>query len=105
MVSNPLVTSLQELQDRLEKLEETRNDEVLTLIEILSNLSFFGEINKAQCQYFKDGQCAYFVVAKEHKNKLPTVSKCRVNGCNKLLEHYHIETSNITCSICQQSRE
>jgi hypothetical protein len=96
------VTSLQELQDRLEKLEETKNDEVLTLIEILSNLSFFGEIKKAQCRYFKDGQCAYFVVTKEHKNKLPIVSKCRVNGCKELLEHYHIETSDITCSLCQQ---
>ena len=97
-----ILVNIEEISNRLEKIERQKNQEVLTLVEILSNVTFFGEIKKANCQYHKNGQCSYFIIKSKQKNTLPILSKCRVKNCKTTPKHCHIETSNITCSLCQQ---
>jgi hypothetical protein len=87
---------------RLEKLEKQKKEEALTLIEILSNATFFGEIRKAKCQHSRNGQCCFFILEDEAKYKLPIVTACRIENCEEFAPHSHIEISNITCSLCQE---
>jgi hypothetical protein len=96
-----MVIGLEELDRRVDKIEKQKQQEILTLVEILSNAKFFGEIKKANCDYAKNGQCSFFIVPNEEKAKIPIVSKCRIEKCKEKKEHSHIETSNITCSLCQ----
>ena len=93
----------EELHLRLDKLEKQKNQEVLALVEILSNATFFGELKKANCQYAINGQCALFILKNDAKNKLPLISECRIKQCEKSAKHYHIELSNITCTLCQEA--
>ena len=87
---------------RIEKLERQKSEEALTLIEILSNATFFGEIKKAKCQHSRNGQCSFFILENEEKYKLPIVTACRIENCEESASHSHIEISNITCSLCQE---
>jgi hypothetical protein len=87
---------------RLEKLEKQKTEEALTLIEILSNATFFGEIKKAKCQHSRNGQCSFFILENQTKYKLPIVTACRIENCKESAPHAHIEISNITCSLCQE---
>jgi hypothetical protein len=96
-----MVSKIDELQKRVDKIEEQRDQEVLTLIEILSNATFFGEMKKANCDYAKEGQCSFFVLKSETKNKIPIATECRVEECEESTLHCHLELSNITCSLCQ----
>ena len=88
------------LQSRLNKIEDQKKEEVLTLIEILSNVAFFGDMKKAKCQYAKDGQCSYFTLKKTKKNTLPIITDCKIKGCKEPCPHYHINISDITCCLC-----
>jgi hypothetical protein len=97
-----MVTDLEELHKRVEKIEKQKNQEILTLVEILSNATFFGEIKKAGCEYAKNGQCSFYIIKNPEKNALPIISHCRIKNCEETLIHYHIEPSNITCSLCQR---
>lgn len=95
-----MVTNIQELHDRVERIEDQKNQELLTLIEILSNATFFGGIKKANCDHAKQGQCSYFTIGNAVEKSIPIVSECRIKECNNEQLHYHIELSNITCSLC-----
>jgi len=92
---------LEELNKRIDKLEKQNSEEVLTLVEILSSATFFGQIKKASCEYAKNGQCSYFTIRSEEKNKIPIVTDCRIKDCENSDSHCHIEASNITCTLCQ----
>jgi hypothetical protein len=96
-----MITELEALSKRIDKIEKQKADEVLTLVEVLSNATFFGEIKKAGCEYAREGQCAYFVISDKAKGKIPIVSDCRVNQCSEASLHCHLELSNITCALCE----
>ena len=64
-----MVIGIEELRTRVDKIEEQKNQEILTLVEILSNATFFGEIKKANCEYAKNGQCGYFVLKRGRKKQ------------------------------------
>ena len=95
-------TSIEELNNRLYKLEKKNDQEVLTLIEMLSNASFFGDLKKTDCGFARNGQCGFFILQSEAKKKIPIVRDCRISGCNEPALHCHIELSNITCAFCQR---
>ena len=94
-------TQLQELNRRIDRLENDRNQEVLTLVEILSNIGFFGGIKKSNCDFAKNGQCTFFILKNDTKNTIPITSNCRVKQCKESPLHSHIELSEITCALCQ----
>ena len=98
-----MVTSIQKLHDRVNKIEDQKNQELLTLIEILSNATFFGGIKKANCRHAKQGQCSFYTIESAEGKMLPIVSECRIKKCKDEQMHYHIELSNITCSLCPNS--
>jgi hypothetical protein len=95
-------TQIEELTQRLDKLEEQNKQEILTLIELLANATFFGETKKSNCEHAKNGQCTFFIVMSEEKYAIPIVTKCRIRGCIEQTRHYHLELSNITCTLCQK---
>jgi len=92
---------LEELNKRIEKLEKQKDQEVLALVEILSSATFFGDLKKITCQYAKDGQCDFFVLKNNAKNRIPIATDCRIRDCQVSSKHSHIELSNITCTFCQ----
>jgi len=98
-----MVTAIQQLSQRVEKLEKMSDQELLTIVEILSNLNFFGELKKESCEYAQNGQCSYFVLHPEVKNKIPILADCRIEECEEEFIHKHLELSNITCSLCQRT--
>lgn len=91
---------LEELESRLEKLEKHGFEDTLTLIEILSNMTFFGDLKIKNCEYAKDGQCSFFTLKSNAKGKIPIATECRIKGCHYEQSHYHIELSNVTCALC-----
>jgi hypothetical protein len=98
-----MLTQLEELNARVDKMEKQRKQEVLTIVEILSNATFFVEVKKANCEYTKNGQCSFFILKDEAKDKIPIVTDCRITHCKKSPIHCHLELSNITCALCQIS--
>jgi hypothetical protein len=100
MDAKKMVSNIQELSNRVNRIEEQKNQEVVTLIEILANATFFGGIKKAKCGHAKQGQCSFFTIESIVKKSIPIVSECRIKNCKEEQLHYHIELSNITCSLC-----
>ena len=98
-----MVTENEELHHRVAKLEKQSKQEIVTIVEILSNATFFGSIKKASCEYAKNGQCSFFVLDAEEKIKIPTIAPCRIKNCKEKEVHCHIEISNISCSFCQRT--
>ena len=94
-----------QLNRRIDKIEQLKNEEALTLIEILSNITFFGELKKTQCEHAKNGQCNFFVLMTEAKGKIPIAADCRINLCKEDEPHCHLELSNITCALCEISKD
>lgn len=95
---------VEELSERISKLEKHRNEEILTLVEILSNATFFGAMKKTNCEFSKNGQCSFFTLKSDAKNKIPMVTDCRIKHCKKSPVHCHIELSNIACAFCQNHK-
>jgi hypothetical protein len=95
-----MVTNIQDLHDRVDRIEDQKNQEVLTLVEILSNATFFGGLKKANCDHAKEGQCSFFTISSAAEKSIPVVSECRIKNCHDEQLHYHIELSNLTCSLC-----
>jgi len=91
---------LEEFEKRLKKLEKHGFEDTLTLVEILSSITFFGGLKMEQCRYAKEGQCGLFFLKSEAKKKLPIVTDCRVRDCKGELGHCHLELSNVTCVFC-----
>jgi len=98
-----MVLEIEELHKRIDKIEQLKKEEILTLVEILSNANFFGEIKKSTCKYAKNGQCSYFILESGTRNKLPIATECRIHQCKDTSIHCHIELSNISCSLCQNT--
>ena len=96
-------TELESLTQRLEKLENNVNQEVLTLVEILSNATFFGKMKMALCKHAHNGQCGLFFVDNTGNGKFPFATPCRIKDCVERSPHLHIDLTNITCSLCHES--
>ncbi len=96
-----MMTEIEELHKRIDDIEKQKNQEILTLVEILSNATFFGEIKKATCQFSKKGQCGFYVLELEAKNKIPIATDCRIENCTSSSLHCHLELSNMACALCQ----
>lgn len=91
---------LEEFEDRLKKLEDHGFEDTVTLVEILSSLSFFGALKMKSCAYAKDGQCGLYVLSSDAKMRIPVASDCRIRGCVNNQKHLHLELSNVTCAFC-----
>jgi hypothetical protein len=97
-----MTVEIEELQRRINKIEQQKNEEVLTMLEILANLAFFGELKKTQCYYANNGQCSFFVLLNEANGKIPIATNCRVKRCKEsAILHCHLELSSVTCAICE----
>jgi hypothetical protein len=99
-----MLAELEELNKRLIKLEKQKDQEIVALIEILSNATFFGDLKKVNCLHAKDGQCSFFILKTGAKNKIPIVATCKIENCQVPTKHCHIELSNITCTFCQATK-
>ncbi len=93
-----------QLKARINKLEHQGFDEFLTLVEIMSNATFFGDMKRTSCEHAKLGQCNYFTIEKTAQKKIPIATPCRIKNCPDLHEHCHIEISNITCTLCPKGK-
>ena len=93
---------LNDLNSRVDKLEKRDIQDLLTLLEIMSNVNFFGDIKKSSCQYAKEGQCSLFYLRKDAENKIPIATNCRINECSTSTEHCHLEISTVSCTFCPQ---
>jgi hypothetical protein len=100
-----MITEIEELYARINNIERQKNEEVLTLLEILANLTFFGELKKARCEYVKNEQCGYFILLNEAKCKIPIAANCRIKKCKEAAPHCHLELSNITCALCEIGKD
>ncbi len=94
--------SLEEFEERLEKLEKREFEETLTLIEILSTMTFFGGVKMKKCKYAMEGQCGLFFLKSDAKKKTPISTDCRIKGCKGEPGHRHLELSNVTCAFCPE---
>lgn len=99
----PSGDQMENILKRLEKLEQSNNQEILTLVEILANANFFGQMKKTLCKHAKNGQCSLFIIGNKTENKLPLTKLCKIIGCKEESRHYHIELSSLTCSLCHES--
>ncbi len=97
--------SLEDLEERLNKLKKHGFEDTLTLVEILSNITFFGGFKKEKCKHEKDGQCGFFFLGNDAKKKIPIATTCRIRDCAGEYDHYHLELSNTTCSFCPSFEE
>jgi hypothetical protein len=91
---------LKDIDIRLKKLERQSAQDVMLLLEMMSSATFFGNIKKTNCEYAKEGQCSFFFLKKEAKNKLPIATDCRISDCKDIPGHCHLELSNVTCTFC-----
>jgi hypothetical protein len=88
------------LLTRIDNLEKRHLQEFVTLLEIMSNVTFFGGIKKANCKYARNDQCSLFHLQSNGKNKIPMATECGISGCNSPNDHLHLELSNVTCTFC-----
>lgn len=91
---------LEDFEKRMEQLESHEFEDTLTLLEILSNLTFFGSLKMEKCNYAKNGQCALFILQMDAKRKIPIASDCKISGCECKTNHLHLNLSNVTCAFC-----
>lgn len=99
-MSTEVLNRLAELEKCLEKLEKHGFEDILTILEILSNLTFFGGLKMEQCEHAKEGQCRYFFLKNDAKKKIPIATNCRIQNCAREQNHCHLELSNVTCALC-----
>lgn len=96
---------LKEFEERLKKLEKHGFEDTLTLVEILSNITFFGGLKMEKCKYAKEGQCGLFFLRSDAKKKIPTATDCRISDCKGEPSHCHLELSNVTCAFCPKAKD
>jgi hypothetical protein len=94
------VKQLDEIEIRLTRLEKQGYQDLISLLEIMSSATFFGEMKKTNCEYAKEHQCGFYFLRKEAKNRLPIVTDCRIKNCKEKSAHCHLELSNLTCTLC-----
>jgi hypothetical protein len=94
-----------QLNRRIDKIEQLINEEALTLVEILANITFFGDLKKTQCKHAKNGQCSFFILLNEARGKIPIATDCRIKLCKEVVPHCHIELSNISCAFCEIGKD
>jgi hypothetical protein len=94
--------SLEKFEKRLDKLEKREFEDALTLIEILSTITFFGGVKMKKCKYAKEGQCALFLLKSDAEKKIPISTDCRIKDCKGEPGHHHLELSNVTCAFCPE---
>lgn len=90
-----------EFEERLKKLEKHGFEDTLTLVEILSNITFFGNLKMETCKHAKVGQCGLYFLKSDSK-KIPIATSCKIRDCKGEQDHYHLELSNITCTFCPE---
>ena len=95
--------TLEGLTQRLQEIENNKDQEILALVEVLANATFFGQMKKALCQHAKDGQCSLYVVDSSSPGQIPFTDSCRIKECREQSKHSHIELSNITCGLCHET--
>jgi hypothetical protein len=86
----------------VDKLEKRDVQDLITLLEIMSNIHFFGGIKKTNCKHTKNGQCSLFYLQSDAKNKVPLSTECRIPRCGGNGDHCHLEVSSVTCTFCPQ---
>ncbi len=91
---------LTQLQKRVSNLEQHHFEQYATLLEIMSHATFFGGQKRTSCRHAKQGQCGFFTLSEDAKEKLPLAMECRIQDCTNGAYHYHIEVSNLTCTLC-----
>ena len=96
------MAQLEELEKKLKKLENHGFEDTLTLVEILSNITFFGGLKMRTCKYAKEEQCGFFYL-RDNAKKIPISTSCKIKECAGEPGHYHLELSNITCAFCPQA--
>jgi len=96
------IKQLEALEKRLKLFEKHGMEDSLTLLEILSNITFFGNLKMEKCKYARDGQCERFFLKLDAVKKIPIATKCRIKRCNLKLDHCHLELSNVTCALCPE---
>ena len=99
-LQSPRIEFIEGLKDRLDKLEKRDFDDALTLIEILSNITFFGSLKMENCDHAKEGQCGLYALPDEYEEKIPIATNCRIEDCNHRNNHFHLELSNTSCAFC-----
>jgi hypothetical protein len=95
---------LEDFEKRLKKLEAHGFEDALTLVEILSSMTFFGGLKMKKCEYAKEGQCGFFFLKSGAKKKIPITSDCRIKDCKGEPDHCHLELSNVTCALCPNAK-
>jgi hypothetical protein len=93
---------VEEYVSRLQTLEKREFEDALTLIELLSNITFFGGLKRDTCRHAVKGQCRLFMLKRDSTKKLPLATECRITECQKKPSHSHIELSNTTCAFCHE---
>jgi hypothetical protein len=99
-----MALEIENIHKRLEQIENHNKNEMLSIIEILSNLSFFGELKQTACEFAVNGQCSCFTIDRTTCNRIPLVSECRIKNCQESKNHYHIELSKLSCGLCQNGQ-
>lgn len=100
-----MTTEIDQLSRRIDKIERLINEEALTLVEILANITFFGDLKKTQCENAKNGQCSFFVLPNEARGKIPIATTCCISLCKEAVPHCHLELSNISCALCEIGKD
>jgi len=99
-----MLKHLEELEKRLNKLEKQGFEDTLTLVEILSSITFFGGLKMGKCKYAKEGQCGFFFLKSDAKKKIPIATDCKISDCEGEPGHCHLELSNVTCAFCPRAK-
>jgi len=91
---------LEQFEKRLIELEKHGFEDTVTIVEILSNITFFGTLKMEKCEHAKDGQCELYFLRTDAKKKIPIATDCRIKECRAQPNHCHLELSKITCALC-----
>jgi len=94
------IGSRKELIERLIRLEKRNFEDTITLVEILSSITFFGSVKMEKCIHAREGQCQFFTLDRAAKGKIPIAMECRLEDCEEKTSHLHLELSNMICAFC-----